>query len=253
MDHSAHQEISLSWHPDWRTSLFAGLLVPALLSLGVWQLQRAQEKEQLEAVWTERQQGLPQTLPPATTAPEQLAYRRVALEGELLAERTFLLDNRMRGRRYGQEVLTPLRLADTGALVLINRGWVAGDPSRRQLPQIVTPAGVQRVFGTVYVSPGAAYTLGAETTTGDWPRQLLTIDIAAIEAMLGEPVFPYSIRLDSESPAALEANWPGLNSSPQKHRAYAWQWFSMALVLAILYLIRSSNLLAWLGQGRRHD
>ena len=253
MDHSARQHVSLSWHPDWRTSLFAGLLVPALLSLGVWQLQRAQEKEQLEAVWLERQQDLPQVLPPATTAPEQLAYRRVVLEGEFIAERTFLLDNRMRGSRYGNEVLTPLRLADSGALVLVNRGWVAGDPARRQLPQFVTPAGLQRVLGTVYVSPGAAYTLGVETTTGAWPRQLLAVDFAAIEAMLEEPVFPYSIRLDSDSPGALEANWPGLNSSPQKHRAYAWQWFSMGLVLAVLYLLRSSNLLAWLRQGRDHD
>ena len=253
MDHSARHDVSLSWYPDWRTSLFAGLLVPALLSLGFWQLQRAQEKEQLEAVWVERQQGLPQALPPATTAPELLAHQRVVLEGEFIAERTFLLDNRMRGSRYGNDVLTPLRLADSGELVLINRGWVVGDPARRTLPLFETPAGVQQVLGSVYVPPGVAYTLGAETTTGAWPRQLQAVDLAAIEAMLGESVFPYSVRLDSDSTAALDANWPGLNSSPQKHRAYAWQWFSMGLVLAVLYLMRSSNLLAWLRQGRAHD
>jgi cytochrome oxidase assembly protein ShyY1 len=250
MKQSARQQISLRWDTDWRTSVFTGLLLPLLIGLGFWQLQRAAEKEQIDRLWTQRQTQSPRALPSAQTASSELAYLRVELRGEFLPERQLLLDNRMRQGRYGLEVLTPLRLAGSNTLVLVNRGWVAGDPSRREMPRVATPAGVQRLEGTIYVSPGTPFALGAETDTGPWPRQLLTLDMPAISAMLGESLYPYSVRLDPASAAALDAHWSIVNNSPEKHRAYALQWFSMAVVLFCLYLLRSSNLLQWLGRYR---
>ena len=250
MDPSAQQQVSLRWRADWRTSVFTGLLLPLLIGLGLWQLQRAAEKEQIVRVWGQRQVQSPQALPVAQAGPAALAYLRVELHGEFLLDRQLLLDNRMRQGRYGLEVLTPLRLQGSKALVLVNRGWVAGDPARRQLPPLSTPTGLQHLRGTVYVPPGEPYTLGSETDSGPWPRLLLALDLPAITAMLAEPLYPYSVRLDADSPAALETDWPLLNNSPEKHRAYAFQWFSMAAVLLCLYLVRSSNLLLWLGSRR---
>ena len=40
----------------------------------------------------------------------------------------------------------------------------------------------------------------------------------------------------------MQADWQVVNVSPAKHRGYAVQWFSMAAVLALLYLARSTNL-----------
>ncbi|MCZ6828741.1 MAG: SURF1 family protein [Gammaproteobacteria bacterium] len=255
MDQSAQQQTSLRWHGDWRTSVFTALLLPLLIGLGLWQLQRAVEKEQIARVWDERQQQAPRPLPLEFTGSAELAYLRVELLGQFLPHRQFLLDNRMRQGRYGMEVLTPLRLQESERVVLVNRGWVAADPARRLVPQVATPPGLQRLHGTVYVSPGMPYTLGAEIDSGPWPRQLLTLDMTAITAMLGEPIYPYSVRLDADSPTALGIDWPLLNISPEKHQAYALQWFAMALALACLYLVRSSNILAWLGlrRGGGHD
>jgi len=230
--------------------MFAGFLLPLLLGLGLWQLQRATEKEQLARVWAERQLQSPQVLPVSGTEAAELAYLRVELQGRFLPERQFLLDNRMRAGRYGMEVLTPMRLQASEQLVLVNRGWVPADPARRHLPEVKTPAGLQSLQGTLYVSPGTPYTLGPEIHTGPWPRSLLALDMAVISAMLEDSVYPYSVRLSADSPAALMADWPLVNTLPEKHRAYAVQWFSMALVLACLYLVRSSNLLQWLGLWR---
>jgi cytochrome oxidase assembly protein ShyY1 len=248
MKQSASHQVSLRWDTDWRTSVFAGLLLPLLIGLGFWQLQRAVEKEQIDRLWAQRQMQSPQALPP--DASPDLAYLRVELRGHFLPQRLLLLDNRMRQGRYGFEVLTPLRLEDSGMLVLVNRGWVAGDPARRELPEVTTPAGMQRLEGTLYVSPGKPFVLGPEADVGSWPRQLLSLDIPAISTMLGEPLYPFSVRLDSSSPAAFDAHWSLVNNSPEKHRAYALQWFSMAAVLLCLYLVRSSNLLQWLGLRR---
>ena len=69
-------------------------------------------------------------------------------------------------------------------------------------------------------------------------------------AMLDTMLYPYSVRLDADSPGALTVDWPLVNMAPEKHRAYAVQWFCMALALLLIFLWRSSNVGAWLKQRR---
>jgi surfeit locus 1 family protein len=246
MNPAAQQQHSFRWHADWRTTAFTGVLLPVLIGLGVWQLQRAAEKEGIARDWSVRQQLAVQALPSSQLAPAALAYLRVDLRGHFLHDRQFLLDNRMREGRYGMEVLTPLRLQGSEQLVLVNRGWVPGDPARRELPQVIPPAGPQHLQGSIYVSPGAPFTLGSPPDDGSWPRLLLALEMTEVSALLGEQVYPYSVRLEAGSPGALALDWPLLNSSTDKHRAYATQWFAMSLALLCLYLVRSSNILLWL-------
>ena len=164
------------------------------------------------------------------------------LRGEFLQQRNLLLDNRISNGAYGFELLTPLRLSANGQLVLVNRGWIAGDRGRRKLPTLLPTGGEQILTGIIYVPPGEPFSLGAEAFTETGPQVLLTVDMAAIETFLGESLFPYTVRLDADSPATLTIDWPLLNSSPEKHRAYAVQWFSMALALLLLFLVRSTNI-----------
>ncbi|NCF18346.1 MAG: SURF1 family protein, partial [Haliea sp.] len=42
---------------------------------------------------------------------------------------------------------------------------------------------------------------------------------------------------------ALAIDWKVVNVSPEKHRGYAVQWFTMAAVLTVFYFLRCSN--AW--------
>ena len=50
--------------------------------------------------------------------------------------------------------------------------------------------------------------------------------------------------------AALTIDWPVINVTPEKHTAYAVQWFAMALVLLLLYLWRSTNVAeVWRSRG----
>ena len=76
----------------------------------------------------------------------------------------------------------------------------------------------------------------------------------ALSAELGQTVAPYSLRINAGQPGALEVAWQVVNVSPAKHRGYAVQWFTMATVLALIYLLRCSNLWQLLavrrGKGR---
>ncbi|MEP5765493.1 MAG: SURF1 family protein [Halieaceae bacterium] len=242
MPRSANYTAGFRWQLEWRISLFTALLVPLFVGLGFWQLARAEEKQLINMRW-EARQAEPAlafaALPDSATA---LAYQQVLLQGSFLPKRNFLLDNRIRQGRYGVEVIAAFREASTGKLLLLNRGWIEADPGRRQLPVIPVPPQGMQLQGYVYVPPGESYTLGQLSTGEDWPRLVQAIDTEGLGAMLDEAVFPFTIRLGVDSPAALLADWPLVNTLPEKHQAYALQWFAMALALSVLFIWRSSNI-----------
>jgi surfeit locus 1 family protein len=250
---TAEQNRRLTWQLDWGTSLFTLFFVPVFIGLGFWQLERGEEKVLITAAWEQRQQQAAVPLLSIDGSAEELAHRKVTLAGDFVPGYDFLLDNRMQGGQYGFEVISALRLRDEDLLVLVNRGWVAGDPGRRQLPTIPPTAMGEVHNGVVYVPPGQGFRLGDETRRAQWPQVVLTLDIAWMEQVLGEPVYPFTIRLVADSPAALAVAWPLINMTPQKHGGYAVQWFSMGLMLLLLFLVRSTNVLAWWAQRGARD
>jgi surfeit locus 1 family protein len=237
----------LSFDFEWRITVFTLLMLPLLLGLGFWQLERAQEKAGLQASWEARQSQPPLQLDKLwDQSPETLAYLPVLLRGEFLQDQYFLLDNRIYGGSFGYEVLGIMRLDNVDELVLVNRGWVAGDPARLEMPTVPSVEGSVGIAGHIYVAPGEPYLLAEQQLDGDWPKLLQAVEMEKIlpqlETLGDGRVFPYSIRIDTGEPGALEVDWQVINVSPDKHRAYAAQWFTMALVLLGFFLARSSNI-----------
>src|SRR5690554_7517928 len=130
------------WQFDWRLLMFSGLLLPVLLSLGVWQLNRAEEKQLLLAAW---QQQASQADWPEIVSGELEKEQPVVLTG-WYTEYTWLLDNRTRDGVPGYEVLTLFTPVEGPSLV-VNRGWVRGPRTRDQLPEIDTPDGLFTLEG----------------------------------------------------------------------------------------------------------
>ena len=93
--------------------------------------------------------------------------------------------------------------------------------------------------------------MGDPQAVAGWPKMVQVLDIAYVEELLEEPLYPYSVRVDADSTGALTTHWPLLNVSADKHQAYAVQWFSMALALFLIYIWRSSNIGTVLQQRRR--
>ncbi len=244
---------------DWRTTLFALLMLPLLVALGFWQLQRADEKVLIAAAWEEQQ-----SLPPVSLGQlwdetaESLAYTPVRVSGVFVEDKYFLLDNRIYGGRFGYEVLGIIQLDSGEGLALVNRGWLAADSARLELPTVPPVSGPVELMGHVYVPLGAPYLLAEQQLGPDWPKVLQAVEMKKIlppvEAINGDRAFPYSIRIAAGEPGALAVDWQVINVSPDKHRAYAAQWFTMALVLLIFFVLRSSNLWQLVkssGSGRR--
>ncbi len=231
----------MQFQPGWKLSLFVVLLLPCLIGLGMWQLNRAEEKRNILELIEERR-GEGALSMEQLTKRERPAFSQVVLRGRYVTEKSVLLDNKVYRGKFGYEVITPLR-SEHGGLWLVSRGWTAGSLDRSELPSIEPVTGVVDLQGEVYVPLGEAFTLGDTAFPEGWPKRLQTLDVDALSEALGEPIYPYVIRLSESGPGALEQHWQDVNILPQKHTGYAVQWFAMAATLIILYLAVAFGLL----------
>ena len=138
-------------------------------------------------------------------------------------------------------------ITESNRVVLVNRGWLPQGATRAQLPVPMAIDGDVRLHGSVYVQVGTPFVLdGAMSGTG-WPRVIQVLDPIPMGSAAGyEPdaIFPYSVRLADGAAGVLVRDWPVISTTPEKHRAYAVQWFAMAAMLLGLYLhysTRSAN------------
>jgi len=237
---------TFSWQPNAKLLLFVLLMTPLLISLGYWQLDRAQEKREILAEFKANQESQPVGFE-QLDVDLNLQYRQVQFVGELDASRRVLLDNRVRNGRPGYEIFEVLTLATSKLKVLVNRGWVQASLDRNQLPEIAPVLGQVKLRGTLYrVLKGGLQLDDGVRTVESWPARIGWISTERATEVFADDFFTYQLRLDSDSVGALTTGWPTVSVQPEKHTAYAVQWFVMAIVLLLLTINANSNLAAWL-------
>lgn len=230
------------WQLDWKTGVLTLIFVPVAVSLGFWQFDRAEEKRQL--LLQQEQQALVAPVPVQSLNNEELvANRRVTLAGYFDNSKNWLLDNRMRNGKPGYEVVSLFVITENQQKVLINRGWVPGDISRKTLPSIKDIEGQQQLQASVYISPGKPLTLAEEIQQIEWPKVIQQIDWNYIGQDIEGELLPLLLRIDPYSHGAYLTDWTVVNVQPEKHTAYAVQWFAMAAILLLLFIIRSRNMM----------
>jgi len=236
---------TFSWQPNAKLLFLVLLMMPLLISLGYWQLDRALEKREILAEFKANQQSLPAAFEQLDLG-KNLQYKQVQFIGELDASRRVLLDNRVRNGRPGYEIFEALTLVGGDLKVLVNRGWVQGSLDRNQLPEIEPVPGQVLLRGSLYkVLRGGLQLDDGVRAVDSWPGRVGWISAERAAEVFGEEFFAYQLRLDSDSIGALTTGWPTVSVQPEKHTAYAVQWFVMALVLLLLTINANSNLAAW--------
>jgi surfeit locus 1 family protein len=220
----------------------AALVAIALTArLGVWQLDRAEQKLAWQQA-TERQRALPALkateLPARAERVPGLVHRAVSLRGRWIAERTVFLENRQMNGQPGFYVLTPLAL-DGGAALMVQRGWWPRDViDRTRVSAPAPPAGEVAVDGRIALGPARLAELGADAA-GPLRQNL---DLAAYARETGLALLPMLVV--QEEPAAsvppvadgLMREWPRPETGIAKHHGYAAQWFGLSALVVGLTL-----------------
>lgn len=228
------------FRPRGLTSLVALLLFALLIGLGFWQLDRAQQKKALQAAFAIQSAHAPLALERLDPGALTSRYRRVSARGRYDGEHQVLFDNQISEGRPGYHVLTPLKLASGGA-ILVNRGWLVADPARRRTPDVAVSEAEVIVQGRIGqpANPGLQFAEQGE----EWPRVVQSVDYQRLSQALGYPLLPALILLDADAEQGYRRDWqPRFGGfGPARHYGYAVQWFALALALAVIYIVMNSE------------
>ncbi|HTV33585.1 MAG TPA: SURF1 family protein [Methylocella sp.] len=230
MERHTQSRASLLW-----PSIFTGIAVAILVSLGIWQLDRLGWKEKLIAQIDSRADAPPTPLPPqkewSNLEPNDYDYSHVQAQGIFENDKEALVFRASGGPAAyepGYLVLTPLRLA-SGGTVIVNRGFV---PMNRKAQD-------QRRAGLIE---------GETTVTGlmrsPEARNIFTpADVPATGSYFTRDPFliAQQFHLTDAAPFTLDADdlpvtggWPKggttIRKLPNNHLSYALTWFSLAFV-----------------------
>jgi surfeit locus 1 family protein len=216
----------------------AGAALALAVSLGNWQLRRADEKLALQAQWDRAMQEAPVAVagPDIASVAARLPLR-VVLRGRFDFEHEIWLDNRQMDGRSGLMQVVPLQLAD-GAVVLVNRGFAARDPRDRQrLPEVARPTEEVTVEGLALAQTSRVLQIGENAPAVKGQAAIWqNLDFDAFERASGLVVARWVVQQTGGADEGLLRNWPVLSAGVEKHRGYAVQWYALAALIASLTL-----------------
>ena len=226
--------ISLPW------LIFTLVIFSGLIKLGLWQNSRAVEKEQRLERMVELQQqdavSLTEVLALAVDN-KQVDYINdfpVKIEGDFLPEHVFLLDNQTNKYSLGYRVYQVVKSADYA--VLVNLGWVQGSINRQELPNITALTGQAKFQGNIRFIEKGIVLMEQKLMLNQQPLRVQQIELEKFSTLIGVQLLPFVVYLDKNEQLGYEKNWQPIVMPPEKHRAYAFQWFSLALAWLLLML-----------------
>ena len=125
-------------------------------------------------------------------------------------------------------------------ILLVNRGWHPLASRQAPLPEIDTPNEPLEITGRLANPPRVGLQLGeaGPLDADKWPNLVTYLDLDRVEKALGDEVAGRIILLDPENAVHLSGDeWRPVNFGPDRHRAYAWQWITMAAVVFLIWVV----------------
>ena len=203
-----------------------------LISLGFWQLDRADQKRAIEDQIASANSG-DVGLVASTEFLKEKEYYHVRLQGAYIDDKQFIYDNQIVDQISGYYVLTPFVLKGDSEAILINRGFIPWNGRRDKLADIDVGAKLTEV--KVQISkPVRRMELEESKTTGEFPVLIQTLDLDEMSNTASLDLASVIGLLSPESDSGFVRQWEPYTGSIERHVGYAIQWFLMALVLAFI-------------------
>ncbi|EGX59097.1 hypothetical protein SZN_14276 [Streptomyces zinciresistens K42] len=225
-------------------TLVALLLIPTMIRLGFWQMDRYYERDARNQLVAKALKAEPvpvqRLTSPGGKITTGLRYRTVTAVGEFDTDRQVVVRRRVNAsEEVGFHVLTPLVLTD-GKVLLVNRGWIPADgPTQASFPTVPAPPS-GRVTVTGRLMPDeTTEASGIKNLKGLPDRQIMLIDSKRESRRLGAPVLGGYVAQTAPEPrgdSPQQIGSPGEENAPLNY-AYALQWWLLALGVPIGWVV----------------
>ncbi|MFT5312877.1 MAG: surfeit locus 1 family protein [Paraglaciecola sp.] len=210
-----------------------------MFALGCWQLQRANEKslrlEQIE----EASKNDPFSLIDILKGTGEQRDLPLKVRGRATDKRYFLVDNKIEKGRVGFHVLVPLE-TEQGWL-LGDFGWIAGTADRQTLPTVGLDTSMQTYHGVIAIPTLNPMISETATIDGVWPKLIQQIDLTVMEQHFEQAFLPVILLLAPDEGSPFIRNWQPVVMAPEKHIAYAIQWFGLGIAALVIFIFAQRN------------
>ena len=210
-------------------SLFSIFFTLLFISLGFWQIERAESKALKMEAFNEMQKS-----PPIALKDLSAAWSRVFVEGFYDSSRQVLIDNQINDGQVGYKIYTPFYFDDKA--IFVDRGWIPRGKTRSELPDIDFQSDRLRIVGSL-LKPEKEVLAGDDIFTKNWPIVSQTKLPDIIETKFNKDFSDFIIVLEPGSNFLKEyIPLQPFVISPTKHYGYALQWFTMSIVLFSMFI-----------------
>ena len=225
-------------------SILAIAVVLICIRLGFWQLDRLEQRRDLNAALESRMTEPPLALDRVPRDTAGLTWRRVEASGTWDHARSVVLAGRSQHGVPGVHLVTPLLVGDGGALLVI-RGWLPSPDAATVDLAPYDSAGPITVRGIISPLGGSGEPAAPDTVA--FRSRWYGPDLRRLPGQYPYAVAPLLVRSQSTPAGGYPAPLPALELDEGPHLGYAFQWFSFAAIALIGWLV----LVARRGAGTR--
>ena len=219
------------FNPGIRISIFFVFFAILFFSLGLWQIERGNNKATILKEFDNNLNRQPSYL-----SSESKKWDRVYVEGIWMNSKQVYIDNVINRGIVGYKVITPLEIKDSNELLLVDRGWIKQNDYRDDLPDINIENENVLVSGILEI-PELGLVLSDDIVTSSWPKVSQTKNLEILTKEYEKEIYPMILVADPVLKNSLEyIKIIPTNMMPVKHYGYSGQWFLMFFVLCLMYV-----------------
>ena len=210
--------------------IFAIIFVPITISLGMWQIERANEKKIIIANYDKLLVSAPIAL-----QKNQMLNNWQPIETTGTYEDTIVYeDNAINNGKAGFKVYHLFR-NDDGTFIFIHRGFIERNLIKNNLPEVEIPTEKKSIYGTTLFKQNNTFVKNIEESDSRIIQEFnASLLIDKYPMLKDKYLHPFLFNLDIRDVNKYQPIEKPVNMTASKHIGYAIQWFGLCAALIIL-------------------
>ena len=210
--------------------IFAIIFVPITISLGLWQIERANEKKVIISNYDKLLVSTPIALQKEQPLENWQPIETVGAYQDLVIYE----DNAINSGKAGFKIYHLFQNGD-GTFIFVHRGFIERNLIKNNLPRIDTPIGKKNIKGTTLFKQNNTFVKNIEESDIRIIQEFnASVLIERFPILKDRYLHPFLFNLDVRDADKFQPIEKPVNMTATKHIGYAIQWFGLCAALIIL-------------------